>query len=131
MGFEASIEILNGVKIFKFIFESKFTDEEFNKFLTILDRALTNKEKFVLYVDARKCSIVQAKSSVSLILWMKQRKNDVAGVLLGSTVIFSSGIVISLVKQAFKIQQPVSPNFLTKDPILGDKFLRDIIIKQS
>jgi hypothetical protein len=115
--------------ILVFTFMTKVSDEDFLKFLAVLNKAVDSKKPFALLVDTRQSKGVPVKASIRLASWMKKRKPDIPGVLLGSSVTTNSNIIIGLVNTAFKIQKPTSPSLLSKDIEKSKKFLGDILNK--
>jgi hypothetical protein len=128
-----SVDLSEGFKVTKtnyknsiliiFTFLNKVSDNDFMKFLTLLDKLIDEKIKFALLVDTRLCKTVPLKASIRLITWMKKRKPDIPKYLLGSSVVISSKTIVGLVKAAFNIQKPTSPNILTSDFEKSKKFL--------
>ena len=125
-GFTASKEDINDHILLKITFNKSFTDTEFSQFLGILDKFLHDKNKFVLLIDTRLCTLVQLRYSIILAKWMKKRKPDIPDILIGSAVVMNSPVVITLIKQAFRIQKPTSPNLMTKDYDKAIKFLSSL-----
>ncbi len=109
-----------------FTIKKSISDKDFVKFLDLLDKLLNTKKPFTLLVDTRQCSGVPIKASIMLISWMKKRKPDIPGVLLGSTVVINSQIIVGLVNSAFKIQKPTSPNLMTNDYNKSKAFLEKL-----
>jgi hypothetical protein len=109
-----------------FTFLESFTDSEFINFLALLDKLVHSKTVFCLLIDSRKSKGIPMKASISLVSWMKKRKPDIPGVLIGSSVVMTSQIIVSLINSAFKIQRPVSPNLMTNDYEKAVKFLENI-----
>ncbi len=129
IGFNVDKLVCKNGHIFLFTFMSKVTDEQFLKFLAVLNKAVDEKKPFALLVDTRLSKGVPVKASIRLATWMKKRKPDIPGVLLGSSIATNSNLIIGLVNTAFKIQKPTSPSLITKDFEKSKKFLEDILNK--
>lgn len=126
-GFIAKREILNsGISLLHFTFEKTVKDTHFATFLAVLDKALQDKKSFCLLIDARKCSNVPIRSTLTLSSWMKKRKPDIPGILLGFSVVIDSQIIVNLINTAFRIQRPTSKHIITKHYENAYKFLQDI-----
>ena len=125
---EKTEEFKKDVTLFKFTFGQTFTDAEFLEYLAIMDKLLTNKQKFFILIDTTRCKHIPLKSGLVLTRWMKSRKTDIPGFLLGSSVVLSSKIVANLINQAFKIQKPVSPNHISTSEEIAVNFLKNIVI---
>jgi uncharacterized UBP type Zn finger protein len=112
--------------IVKFKGTKTITDNEFNTFLSLLDRYFVNKMKIALLVDASECTYVPVKASFMLSSWMKKNKENIINYMTGSAVVFNSDLVTKLVTMAFKIQKPVKPNLITKNADAAQKFLMSL-----
>jgi hypothetical protein len=115
VGFTVTKTKYEKAELYYFNFTEKPNDKDFSKFLAILDKLLDLKNPFVMIIDTSLAKSVPVKASISLTSWMKKRKADIPGILLGSSVVMNNKIVISLVNMAFSIQKPTSPNILTSD----------------
>jgi hypothetical protein len=113
--------------ILSFTFGPTVKDEQFAIFLQLLDTALNEKKPFGLLIDTRRCKNVPVRASLMLTSWMRKRKPDIPGILLGFSVVSSSQIVISLINTAFHIQKPTSKHLITKDLENAKKFLNDTL----
>jgi hypothetical protein len=114
------------VTLYKFIFGQSFTDKDFLEYLALMDKLLNNKDAFFMLVDSTRCKHIPVKAGFMLTRWMRSRKADIPGILLGSSVVLSSSIVANLINKAFKIQKPVSPNFITSKEEKAIEFLNSI-----
>lgn len=114
------------IPLFKFSFGQSFTDKDFLEYLAIMDKLLTTKQLFYMLVDSTRCKHIPIKSGLLLSRWMKSKRAEIPGILLGSSVVLSSKIVANLINQAFKIQKPVSPNYITNNDEKAINFLKSI-----
>lgn len=131
MGLEVTKEICNDVYIYIFTIGVSLSDKEFAELLGILDKLLFDKKPFTFMIDSRNCKRIPIKASIALISWLKKRRPIIPGVLIGSTVVFSSAVIANLLINVFKIQKPVSPNKMTTDFAAGKLFLEDICKKKK
>lgn len=127
IGFTVDKIVCKKGNILVFTFMQRVTDEQFQKFIAVLNKAVDEKKPFALLVDTRQSKGVPVKASIRLASWMKKRKPDIPGVLLGSSITTKSDTIINLVKFAFSIQKPTSPNLMNKDIEKSKKFLEDIM----
>jgi hypothetical protein len=127
-GFKFSKEFINSIELYIFTFGQSFTDNDFLEFLALLDKLLlTIKKPFVMLIDTTLCSNVPIKAGAMLINWMKKRKPDIPGILLGSSVVVKSVFIKKLINGAFMIQKPTSPNSLFIEYVNAKAFLANVI----
>lgn len=117
--------------VIKFIFNEPFTNEDMTKVLAILTSVLDTKKPFVFYVDTRNASNPPLNAASSLLQWMKNNKVRFKKQLICTAVVFgntvTNNLVSTLLHGVFKIQPPVSPNKLTSDLNLAEKWINERI----
>lgn len=126
IGFEVTKTPYPNSDMIIFTFKKSVSDKDFMKFLGLLDKLITSKTAFTLLLDTRQCKTVPIKASIMLISWMKKRKPDIPGILLGSSIVINSQIIVGLINSAFKIQKPTSPNLMTSDYNKSKAFLEKL-----
>lgn len=128
LGFNVSKTNYKNGLLITFTFLKSVSDDDFLKFLALLDKLINEKIKFALQVDTRLCTKVPFKASLRLISWMKKRKEDIPYYLLGSSVVIKSKTIVYLVSSAFKVQKPTRPNLLTSDFNKSKMFLEKLLV---
>lgn len=117
----------------KFVFSEPFTQDDMTKVLTILTSLLDLKKPFAFYVDTRNANNPPPDTATSLIRWMRANRERFKTQLICSAVVFGNTITNNLVKTllngVFAVQPTVSPNKLTTDVKLAEKWI-DEHIKQ-
>jgi hypothetical protein len=129
LGFNVSKTNYKNGLLITFTFLKSVSDDDFLKFLALLDKLINEKIKFALQVDTRLCTSVPFKASLRLISWMKKRKEVIPYYLLGSSVVIKSKVIVNLVSSAFKIQKPTRPNLLTSDFNKSKMFLEKLLVE--
>jgi hypothetical protein len=117
--------------VVKFIFIDPFTANDMLQVLEILTKLLDTKKPFAFFVDTRTSHVPPLNAGSSLLTWMRSNKHRIKDLLLGSCVILgntiTNNIISKLLKGVFKIQPTVSPNLLTTNYDIGEKFVTDIM----
>ncbi len=127
-GFKIEKETHNNKDIYIFKFGISFTDTEFIEYLALLDKLLFEKKTpFVMLIDTTLCKNIPVKASIMLINWMKKRKPDIPGILLGSSVVIKSSIIKKLINSVFAIQKPSTPNAIFLKYSEAHEFLLKLI----
>jgi len=115
----------------KFIFNEPFVAEDMTKVLAILTNLLDLKKPFAFYVDTRNANTPPFNAASSLLHWLKANKYRFKKQLICSSVIFGNTITNNLVSKllngVFMIQPPVSPNKLTNDLNVAEKWIKEKI----
>jgi len=115
----------------KFVFNEPFTADDMTKVLTILTNLLDLKKPFAFYVDTRNANNPPFNAASSLVYWMKTNKPRFKKQLICSAVVFGNTITNNLVSKllngVFMIQSPISPNKLTTDITLAEKWIAERI----
>jgi hypothetical protein len=115
----------------KFVFSEPFTAEDMTKVLAILTNLLDIKKPFAFYVDTRNANTPPLNAASSLLHWLKTNKQRFKKQLICSSVIFGNTVTNNLVSKllngVFMIQPPVSPNKLTNDMDLAEKWIQERI----
>ena len=113
-GFTVKKEMSNNNSLYIFVFQESFTEEQFLEYLALLDKLLLDLGKpFSMLIDTSNVKNVPLKASVLLIQWMKKRKQELPGILIGSAVVVVSPAIAALINGAFKIHRPICPNKIT------------------
>ncbi len=120
------MSVKDDIIIFKL--DSDFTETDFNKILTILDRLLDKKEPFLFLIDALDIKSAPIKCSMVLIKWMSEKKDKIPGILCGSAIVLSYPRLITVINYVFKKRKPISPNLITMDLKKGLDFLNKLKI---
>lgn len=127
-GFTVSKKECSKGKLLTFTAGESVSVDQFKEFLGILDTFLDKKIKFAFVVDTSTChNVPHVQVGILLVKWMKKRKPDIPGYLLGSSIVLRSKIITSLVNKAFSIQRPTSPNLITTEPKKATDFLDTIL----
>lgn len=134
MGFTVENKVSNSqYAIVKFVFTEPFNDEDMGKVLTILTNLLDLKKPFAFYVDAQSASTPPLNASSNLLRWMRSNKSRFPGQLICSAVVFentiSNQIARKLINGVFIIQPPVSPNKLTTNLELAERWIQEKVKK--
>jgi hypothetical protein len=115
----------------KFVFSEPFTAEDMTKVLAILTSLLDLKKPFAFYVDTRNANTPPFNAGSSLLNWLKINKERFKKQLICSAVIFGNTITNNLVNRllngVFMIQKPISPNKLSADLPLVEKWIQEKI----
>lgn len=115
----------------KFVFNEPFTSDDMTKVLGILTNILDLKKPFAFYVDTRSANNPPFNAASSLLHWMKTNKHRFKKQLICSAVVFgntlTNNLVSKLLNGVFTIQPPVSPNKLTTDVNLAEKWIAERI----
>jgi hypothetical protein len=114
----------DNIVVFKL--DQDFTKEDFNKILTILDKLLDRKEKFIFLIDGLDIKSAPLESGLTMIQWMKKNKQRIPGVLCGSAIVINYPKLISVINFVFSKVKPTSPNIITSDLEKGLTFLRNL-----
>lgn len=112
------------------IFTPKNLDEQIIiKIMTILDKLLNYNKKFGFIIDTRETSIVNKQSWKIVRNWMKdpQRQVKIKEFLLCSVILLNNKIIATILSFIFKIQKPISPNFITSNFVKSYQFINNII----
>ena len=113
------------------IFNEPFVAEDMTKVLAILTNLLDLKKPFAFYVDTRNANTPPFNAASSLLHWLKANKYRFKKQLICSSVIFGNTITNNLVSKllngVFMIQPPVSPNKLTNDLNVAEKWIKEKI----
>lgn len=130
MGFDVmNKESTNRYAIVKFIFKEPFGNDDMLKVLAILTSLLDTGKPFAFYVDTRNANKPPLNAASSLLKWLKLNKSRFKKQLICSSVVFGNSITNNLVSKllngVFAIQPPVSPNKLTNDIALAEKWVDD------
>jgi len=115
----------------KFVFNEPFTSDDMTKVLKILSNLLDLNKPFAFYVDTRRANHPPFNAASSLLHWLKANKLRFKKQLICSAVIFGNTITNNLVSKllngVFMIHPPVSPNKLTSDLTLAEKWIYEQI----
>lgn len=114
--------------VYKFVFASNFSDNDFKKFLGILTRFLELKKPFAFYVDASTASVAPISATLSLINWMKIAKPIIKKEMkfIGGSVAIKNKTLSTVLATVFKIQKPICPVKITTDLESCKKFIHEI-----
>jgi hypothetical protein len=104
------------------------TEDDFNKFLAVLDKLLQIKKPFAFIVDARDATLAPLKCGIVLIHWMSRRKSIIKKYLLASSLVTNYKKLITVVKWVFTKQRPTSPNLLTSDYDEGYEYVYQYLV---
>ncbi len=129
MPFELKNEVIDGKShkmLIVFKLDKDFTEDDFNKILTILDKLLERKEKFIFLINGLDIQSAPLKSGITLIKWMKSNKERIPNVLCGSGIVIKYPKLISVINFVFSKRPPVSPNILSTDLKKAYDFLKSI-----
>lgn len=85
------------------------------KILKILDKLMENKKPFGFVIDARNTRNTKISSGLTIIKWMKQKRDIIKELLLCSVILLKSKNLAYILNKIFNIQKPVSPNNITTD----------------
>ncbi len=132
MGFEVKNKETNErYGIVKFIFTEPFNTEDMKKVLEILTSLLDLKKPFAFYVDTRNANRPPLNAASILLHWLKANKLRFKKQLICSAVVFgntmSNNLVSKLLKTVFVIHPPVSPNLLSSDMDVSEKWINEKI----
>lgn len=132
MGFTVENKVNNSTYgLVKFVFTEPFTSDDFTKVLGILTSLLDTKKPFAFYVDTTHAKSPPLNSATSLIHWLKSNKSRFKKQLICSSVVFGNTVTNNLVSKllngVFTIQPPVSPNKLTNNLELAEKWIDEKI----
>lgn len=132
MGFTVENKISNQqYALVKFIFSEPFTTEDMTKVLAILTALLDTNKPFAFYVDTRNANNPPLNAASSLLGWLRKNKQRFKKQLICSCVVFGNTITNNLVSKllngVFMIQPPVSPNKLTNNMELAEKWINEKI----
>ncbi len=115
----------------KFVFSEPFTSDDMTKVLAILTNLLDLKKPFAFYVDTRNANNPPFNAGSSLLQWLKLNKIRFKKQLICSAVIFgntlTNNLVSKLLNGVFMIQPPVSPNKLTNNIMVAEKWVGERI----
>jgi hypothetical protein len=116
----------------KFVFYEPFTSDDMTKVLAILTNLLDLKKPFAFYVDTRTANNPPVNAASSLLQWMKTNKHRFEKQLICTSVVFgntmTNNLVSKLLNGVFMIQPPVSPNKLTNNLALAEKWIDERIM---
>jgi len=117
----------NKIPIYIFVFQESFTEEQFLEYLALLDKLLLDLAKpFLMLIDTIKVKNVPLRASVLLIQWMKKRKQELPGILIGSAVVVTSPTIASIINGAFRIHKPTCPNKIITTYEKAQEFLESL-----
>lgn len=123
MFLDISYEFYKNYRIIKFKFLDKFTEEDFKKFLTVIDTFLKGSEKFCILIDGLDCKSIHIKYSLILSRWMKERREQIPHNIICSTLSIKNSSASRLIKIAFSIQKPQNPFKVTNNLEDSIKFI--------
>ncbi len=117
--------------IVKLIFSEPFTSKDMIKVLALLTNLLDLKKPFVFYVDTRIANKPPFNAASSLLHWLRTNKDRFKKQLICTAVVFGNSVTNSLVSKllngVFMIHPPVSPNRLSTDLALTEKWIQEKI----
>lgn len=115
----------------KFVFNEPFGSEDMTRVLKILTDLLDLKKPFAFYVDSRNANSPPMNAASSLLHWLKTNRYRFKKQLICSAVIFGNSITNNLISKllngVFMIHKPVSPNKLTNNMELAEKWISERI----